>query len=165
MHLLSSAVRTRLLCSAAMLATFVACRGGTRISAADMPNDTAVLSVLPTELSSTSVLAKPPMLDTARVAGVARGVAVVGLLNQTAPCFALFSTATRTGGHVVIRMTAKEKPGTCATFAAGAFDYDVAVTLLAPGTYDVDILHRVEFKDGTVAEKKVGGRRVVVTAE
>jgi hypothetical protein len=89
-------------------------------------------------------------------------VAVVGVLNQTAPCFALSSTAERTGSLVVLRLTATEQPGTCATFAAGAFDYDVAVRGLAAGSYDVEVVHRVVFKDGRLAEAKVGSRRAEV---
>ena len=102
------------------------------------------------------------MQDTARVAAVAAGVAVAGLLNQTAPCFSLASVATKTGAVIVVRLTATEGPGTCATFAAGAFDYDVGVTGMPAGTYDVDVLHRVVFKDGRVAESRVGARRVEV---
>jgi hypothetical protein len=118
---------------------------------------------LRTELSSTSVLARAPMQDTARVAGQAAGmVAVIGLLNQTAPCFALSSAAQRTGSLVVLRLTATEQPGTCATFAAGAFDYDVGVRGLAVGSYDVSVIHRVVFKDGRVVEAKVADRQVQV---
>lgn len=117
---------------------------------------------LPTELSSTSVLARAPMVDTARVAGVSGYVAVVGVLNQTAPCFGLGSAATRLGPRVVVRLTAQQVAGTCATFAAGAFDYDVGVKGLATGVYDVDVFHRVVFNDGRVDEAKVGSRRVEV---
>jgi hypothetical protein len=89
-------------------------------------------------------------------------VAAVGLLNQTAPCFALSATAQRTGSLVVLRVIATEQPGTCATFAAGAFDYEVSVRGLATGSYDVDVIHRVVFKDGRIAEAKVGGSQVQV---
>jgi hypothetical protein len=136
----------------ATAAALAACRVSTSVAPAE----------LPTELSFTSVLARPPMKDTARVAGVQGSVAVLGLLNQTAPCFTLSSAASRDGTRVVLRLTAQETPGTCATFAAGAFDYDVGVKGLAPGEYDVDVLHRVQFKDGRVAEEKVGGKRVEV---
>lgn len=149
-------------CCVAVLAIVVACGGATAISSAGEPSDTTVPVSLPTELTSTAVLARAPLRDTARVAGVAGGAAVVGLLNQTPPCFALSSAATRTGSRVVVRMTAKETTGTCATFAAGAFDYDLGVTGLAPGTYEVEVVHRVERKDGSVVEQKAGGTRVAV---
>jgi hypothetical protein len=119
--------------------------------------------VLVTELSATSVLARAPMQDSARVAGSVVGmIAVVGVLNQTSPCFALSSSAQRTGSRVVLHVVATEQPGTCATFAAGAFDYDVGVRGLPVGSYDVDVLHRVAFKDGRVTESTVGARRVEV---
>jgi hypothetical protein len=137
--------------------------GACTTSATLAPADSTPPIALATELSSTSVLAHVPMQDTARVAGSAAGmVAVVGLLNQTAPCFALSAAAERAGSRVVLRLIATEQPGTCATFAAGAFDYDVGIRGLAAGSYDVDVVHRVVFKDGRVAEAKAGGRRVEV---
>jgi hypothetical protein len=146
----------------AITVSLAACSVSPTLSPADQSSDSAIPVPLPTELSSTSVLATPPMLDTARVAGVSGYVAVLGLLNQTAPCFGLTSAASRQGSRVVVRLVAQQVQGTCATFAAGAFDYDVAVKGLAPGTYDVEVLHRVLFNDGRVAESSVGARRVVV---
>ena len=117
---------------------------------------------LPSELSFTAVLATGTLRDTARVAGVQGGMAVHGLLNQTPPCFGLSASATREGARIVLRLSAREAEGTCNTFAAGAFDYDVGVTGLVPGTYDADVLHRVQFKDGRVTESRVGAKTVVV---
>jgi hypothetical protein len=149
----------RLAPSLALIAALGACRMSTTLAPAESTNPVA----LPTELSATSVLAKAPMQDTARVAGQAAGmVAVIGLLNQTAPCFALSSAAQRTASLVVLRLTATEQPGTCATFAAGAFDYNVSVRGLATGSYDVDVIHRVVFKDGRIVEARVGGSQVQV---
>jgi hypothetical protein len=142
----------RTLLAAALLATVAACRVSTSVSPAE----------LPTELASRAVLARAPMRDTAGVAAVRGGVEVVGLLNQTAPCFRLSSDATRAGERIVVRLTATEKAETCNTFAAGAFDYDVGVSGLAPGSYDVEVVHRVQLKDGRVAEEKVSARRVEV---
>jgi Zn-dependent alcohol dehydrogenase len=143
--------------AAVLAASSAACSITTAVSQAEVPE------VLVTELSASSVLARAPMQDTARVAGSVVGmVGVIGLLNQTAPCFALSAAAQRAGSSVVVRITATEQPGTCATFAAGAFDYDVAVRGLAAGAYDVDVMHRVQFKDGRVTEAKVGARRVEV---
>ena len=146
----------------ALAASIAACRGSTSISPADLPSDSTIPVELITALSFASVLAKAPMQDTARVAAVQGGVAVVGLLNQTAPCFSLSSAATRWAEHIVLRLTAKEAEGTCNTFAAGAFAYDVGVKGIAPGTYEVDVLHRVLFNDGRAAEAKVGAMRVSV---
>jgi hypothetical protein len=117
---------------------------------------------LSTTLSFASVLARPPMRDSAHVEAEQGRLAVAGLLNQTAPCFSLSSAATEQEERVVLRLTATETQQTCNTFAAGAFDYDVAVQGLTPGTYDVDVLHRVLFKDGRVTEEKVGTARVQV---
>ena len=79
----------------------------------------------------------------------------MGLLNQTAPCYTLSSAATKTGARVLVRVSAKEKPETCATFAAGAFNYHVYVKGLPSGFYEVEVVHNVFFKDGRVAEAKV----------
>jgi hypothetical protein len=147
------------------IATFAlsALLGACSMSTALEPAETTDPVVLTTELSFTSVLAQAPMQDTARVAGSVVGmVGVIGLLNQTAPCFALSSAAQRAGTLVRLRLTAAEQPGTCATFAAGAFDYDVAVRGLPPGSYDVEVLHRVVFKDGRVTQAKAGSRHVEV---
>lgn len=119
-------------------------------------------SPFPTELNFTSVLAKAPMTDTARVAGVAGKVVAVGLLNQTPPCFGLTSDAAKESQRIVLRLTATEVSGTCNTFAAGAFDYNVGVSGVAPGTYDVEVVHRVLFKDGRAEEHTVGAKRVEV---
>jgi len=143
---------SRLLLAVALAASVTACQAYTSVSAAD----------LPTELSFTPVLAQAPMRDTARVAGVSGSVAILGLLNQSPPCFSLASGATREGDRVIVRLTAKEAAQTCNTFAAGAFDYDVGVRGLAPGTYFVDVLHRVLFKDGRAVEERAGTRRVEV---
>jgi hypothetical protein len=152
-------MNVRPLATFALSALLGACGMSATLAPAESPDPIA----LPTELSSTSVLAQASMQDTARVAGAIVGmVGVIGLLNQTAPCFALSSAAQRTGSLVVLRLTATERPGTCATFAAGAFDYDVAVRGLAAGIYDVEVLHRVVFKDGRVSETKAGSRRVEV---
>jgi hypothetical protein len=142
--------------------SLAACSMTTAFAPAGQSSDTSVPITLTTELNATPVLAKPPMVDTARVAGTGTFVAVVGLLNQTAPCFGIASAATRQGTHVRLRLTAQQIEGTCATLAAGAYDYDVAVKGLAPGTYDVDVMHRILFNDGRVAESKVGSRRVEV---
>jgi hypothetical protein len=139
-----------------------ACSVSTALSPADQSSDNGIPVPLPTELNSTSVLANAPLVDTARVAGVSGYVAILGLLNQTAPCFGLTSAASRQGSRIVVRLVARQVQGTCATFAAGAFDYDVAVKGLAPGVYDVEVLHRVLFNDGRVAESRVGARRVEV---
>ncbi|HET9013000.1 MAG TPA: hypothetical protein VFN38_14335, partial [Gemmatimonadaceae bacterium] len=117
---------------------------------------------LSTELTFTTVLAKAPMRDSAAVHASPGGVAVAGLLNQTAPCFGIASSATQEGERVVLRLTATETRQTCATFAAGAFDYGVVAKGLAPGVYDVDVVHRVAFKDGRTVEEKVGSQRVRV---
>jgi hypothetical protein len=146
----------------AIVVSLAACGVSPTLSPADQSSDAAIPVLLPTELNSTSVLAKAPMVDTARVAGVSGYVAILGLLHQTAPCFGLTSAASRQGSRVVVRLVAQQVQGTCATFAAGAFDYDVAVKGLAPGTYDVEVLHRVVFNDGRVAEASVGARRVGV---
>ena len=134
------------------LATLAACQANTSVAS----------SALPTELSFTSVLARPPMLDTANAAGVDGRIEVRGLLNQTAPCFALTSDAARDGERIVLRLVATEQPGTCATFAAGAFDYVASIPGLPAGAYDVVVRHRVLFKDGRVTESKVGGGAVAV---
>ena len=151
-----------LLAVAALAIPIAACRVATPISPAERPSDSTAPTPLPTELSFTSVLAKMPMQDTARVAGALGSVVVVGLLNQTAPCFGLSSAATRTANRIVLRLVATEVQGTCNTFAAGAFDYDVGVTAVAAGVYEVSVLHRVIAKDGRVIEAEVGARRVEV---
>jgi hypothetical protein len=89
-------------------------------------------------------------------------VLVLGLLNQTMPCFGLTSSAVRTGARIVVRLTATEVSSTCNTFAAGAMDYDVGVAGVPAGAYEVDVLHRVAFRDGRVVETKAGARRVEV---
>ncbi len=129
-----------------------ACQANTRVTSA----------ALPTDLTFNSVVARPPMLDTARATGAIGRVEVHGLLNRTAPCFALTSDAARDAARVVVRLVATEQPGTCATFAAGAFDYTASVPGLSAGTYDVEVRHRVQFKDGRVTESKVGGGPIVV---
>lgn len=118
--------------------------------------------MLPTELSFTSVLARAPMLDTARAVGGRGQVAAAGVLNQAAPCFALSSHAASTGSRITVRLIATEKPGTCATFAAGAFDYSVAVKGLSPGSYDVELFHRADFQDGRIADTKILTTRLEV---
>ena len=151
-----------LLLSTVLAASLTGCRIATAVVPLDEPSDVAIPVALPTELSFTPVLAQAPLRDTARIAGVPGRVAVLGLLNQTAPCFGLSSAATRTGDRIVIRLLAKEVSGTCNTFAAGAFDYDVGASTGAPGTYDVDVVHRIELNTGRVVETKVGGKRVEV---
>jgi len=135
-----------------VLAALAACQANTSVTS----------GALPTDLSFKSVVARPPMLDTTRAAGAVGRVEVHGLLNQTAPCFALTSDAARDGERIVLRLVAAEQPGTCATFAAGAFDYVASIPGLSAGTYDVEVRHRVLFKDGRVSESKVGGGAVVV---
>ena len=152
-------LRIRPISCVALLTVAAACTVTPIVSPADSSREPSPLRV---ELSPNPVLAIPPMRDTARVAGVTGGIAVVGVLNQTAPCFALSASATRTNARVLLVVTAKEAPGTCATFAAGAFEYDVGVQWLASGTYDVDVVHRIMRNDGTVAEATVGGKRVQV---
>jgi hypothetical protein len=152
-------LRIRPMSCVAAFTVAAACTVTPVVSPADSSGEPSPLRV---ELSPNPVLATPPARDTARVAGVTGGVAVVGVLNQTAPCFALSASATRTNTRVLVLMTATEAPGTCATFAAGAFEYDVGVQGLASGTYDVDIVHRVVRNDGTVVEATVGGKRVQV---
>jgi hypothetical protein len=119
-------------------------------------------STFDTELNFSPVLARATVPDTARVAGVVGGVAVLGLLNRTAPCFGLSAAASAQGDRVVIRVTATETQGTCNTFAAGAFDYDVSVKTIPVGSYEVEVVHRVAFKDGRVVEATAGGKRVQV---
>ena len=153
---------SRLLRALALCAPLAGCSVTSTIAPSGQSSDASVPVVLPTELDATSVLATAPMLDTARVAGVGTYVAVLGLLNQTAPCFGLSSTATRQGTRVVVRLTAQQVEGTCATFAAGAFDYDVGVKGLSAGTYDVEVVHRVVLNDGRISESTVGARRVDV---
>ena len=146
----------------ALATSLAACSITTTISPSGESSDDSIPIALPTELNAASVLAQASLADTARVAGTGTYVAIMGLLNQTAPCYGLAAVATRQGNRVVVRMIAQQVAGTCATFAAGAFDYDVGVKGLAPGTYDVEVLHRVQFNDGRVVESKVGGRRVEV---
>jgi hypothetical protein len=132
------------------------------LAATAPPADGTGPSALRTELAFESVLAQAPMRDTARVAAAPGQVLVAGLLNQTMPCFGLTSGAVRTGNRIVVRLTATEVNSTCATFAAGAMDYDVGVAGMAAGAYDVDVVHRVVFKDGRIVETKAGTRRVEV---
>ena len=142
----------RLLSTMLVLASLAACQANTSVTS----------GALPTDLSFKSVVARPPMLDTARATGAAGRVEVRGLLNQTAPCFALTSDAARDGERIVLRLVATEQPGTCATFAAGAFDYTASIPGLSAGTYDVEVRHRVLCKDGRVTEAKVGGGPIAV---
>jgi hypothetical protein len=142
--------------------SLAACGVTTVVSPSGESGDHSEPVALPTELNAEHVLATAPMVDTARVAGTGTYVAVMGLLNQTAPCFGLSSSATRQGSRVVVRIVVQQVQGTCATFAAGAFEYDVGVKGLPPGTYDVDVVHRVRFNDGRVEESKVGARTVKV---
>jgi hypothetical protein len=151
MHATSSTF-ARPLATMLVLASLAACQANTSVTS----------GALPTDLSFNSVLARPPMQDTAGVTGAAGRAEVHGLLNQTAPCFALTSDAARDGARIVVRLVATEQPGTCATFAAGAFNYVASVPGLSAGTYDVEVRHRVLFKDGRVSESKVGGGAVVV---
>ena len=139
-----------------------ACGLATTLSPEDQASESGVSLPLPTELNAASVLAHAPMVDTARVAGVVGYVAVLGLLNQTAPCFGIESDASRNGRHITVRIVSRQVDGTCATFAAGAYDYDVGVKGLAPGQYDVDVVHRILFNDGRVAQTTVATRRVEV---
>ena len=155
-------MHSRLSLALALAVSLAACSVTTTISPNGESSEGSVPVPLSTELNASSVLAQAPMVDTARIAHTGTYVAVLGLLNQTAPCFGLASSATRQGRHVVLRLVAQQVPGTCATFAAGAFDYDVGVKGLAPGMYDVDVVHRVQFNDGRVVEAKVGARRVEV---
>lgn len=152
MRAASSLTTARSLSTMILLASLAACQANTSVAP----------SAVPTELSFTSVVARPPMLDTANAAGVAGRVEVHGLLNQTAPCFALTSDAARAGGRIVLRLVATEQPGTCATFAAGAFDYVASIPGLSAGTYDVEVRHRILFKDGRVTESIVSGGPIVV---
>src|SRR5689334_7574509 len=108
MHRLTFMRRLRLVSSAAVLTISAACAGTPTISPAESPGDASTPVALPIELSSHSVLATPPMRDTARVAGVTGAVAVLGLLNQTAPCYALSAAAARTGSRVSLVVTATE---------------------------------------------------------
>lgn len=130
--------------------------------AACQANTSVTSGALATDLSFNSVVARAPMVDTASATGVVGRVEVHGLLNQTAPCFALNSDAARDAARIVLRVVATEQPGTCATFAAGAFDYTAGIPGLAAGRYDVEVRHRVLFKDGRVTEAKVGGGPAVV---
>ena len=143
--------------AASLAAALFACTAYTGSSLIEPPMP------LPTELSATQVLAQAPMQDSARVAGSIVGfVGVLGLFNRTAPCFTLSSTATRSANHVTVILRATEQPGTCATFAAGAFEYDVAVRGLTPDIYEVDVVHRVLFQGGGATETRVASRRVEV---
>lgn len=152
----------RLSLACVLAGTLAGCTITTGLSTVELPDDASIPEALATELSSTNVLATAAMKDTARVAGVSGYVAVLGLLNLTAPCFGLSSTAARSGGYVALRVIATEVPHACATFAAGAFDYDVGVKGLAPGSYRVDVLHRVVLRDGRTTETRVGGKVVEV---
>ena len=142
----------RLISTMLVSASLAACQANTSVTS----------GALPTDLSFTSVVARSPMLDTARATGAIGRIDVHGLLNQTAPCFALASDAARDGARIVVRLVATEQPGTCATFAAGAFDYTASIPGLPTGTYDVEVRHRVLFKDGRVSESKVGGGPIAV---
>lgn len=117
---------------------------------------------LTTHLSFNSVVARPPMRDTAFATGGARRADAQGLLNQTPPCFTLAADAARERDRLVVWMIATEASGTCATFAAGAFAYTVGISELPRGTYDVEVRHRVLFKDGRVTEAVAGGGRIEV---
>jgi hypothetical protein len=147
-----TAATARLLSTMLVFASLPACQANTSVTS----------GALPSELSYKSVVARPPMLDTARATGAVGRVEVRGLLNQTAPCFVLTSDAARDGERIAVRLVATEQPGTCATFAAGAFDYLASIPGLAAGSYEVEVRHRVSFKDGRVTESKVASAPVVV---
>lgn len=115
-----------------------------------------------TDLLSGSIVARAPMRDTATLAVLSGHLIVTGVLNQSAPCFALTSVATRTGSHLVVRLVATEVSYPCFTFVAGAFDYVIAFPGLGTGDYDVDVSHRLQLPAGRVMEFPVASGRVHV---
>lgn len=114
------------------------------------------------EVTWSSSVARAPLRDTARVDGVAGGVRVTGVLYQTPPCFGLAAAASEEGGQIVVRMTATQVPTTCATFAAGSFDYVTRVADLAPGRRRVEVVHRTVFADGRTVDARIAADTVDV---
>jgi predicted small lipoprotein YifL len=144
------------------IVALAACGANTSVSLPDSDADRVGLSDLPTQLAFTSVLGRSSVHDSAHVVGAPGSLAVTGLLNQTPPCFSLASGATRDGDHIIVHLIAREVETACATFVAGAFDYDVRVSGVTSGTYYVDVVHRTLFRDGRTGEQQISRSHVEV---
>ena len=154
----------KLLCAALPIGftAVIACTGSTIDAPGGTSNPDIVPIAIPASHHFTASPARAPWLDTAGVAVKAGHLVVTGLLNRPPVCFGLTSSATRTGSHVVVRVTVTELWDVCLPIFGQAFDYDVTLSNPGAGTYDVDVLHQVQLLDGRLLKSRVVTQRVRV---
>ena len=79
--------------------------------------------------------------DTVRVSRISAGqMAIEGVFTTPNPCYQIAATLAEDAGSLTLRLTATHQGGFCIQVLA-AFTYEAHISVLAPGTYSIVVVH------------------------